>query len=407
MRLVPLDWVNFLLADVRGGLGAYVIVYLVTGAHWSPATMGAVLTVSGLAGILLHPSVGALIDAIRAKRALLIAGTIVLSLCGLVVVRAPILPVVFGADLSMAVLGGVFAPVVAAMTVGLCDRRALAARLGRNAVFDRAGNVFMAALVGVVGLRFSQAAPFYLLPVFAALTIVAVLAIPAGAIDHARARGLVAEQDGAIGRPHAWGDLLRSPPIAVFAAASAIFGFANAPLLQLVAQKLALAHPGYESGVTSAAIIVTQLATIPMALLVMRANLIGRKPLLIVAFAAVPLRALLCAALSDPFWLLGAQALDGIGGGLYDALLPLTLADLTRGSGRYSLARGVLGAIQGIGGSTGQGAAGALVAAFGYGPAFLALAAIAFLAMALMVVAMPETRSSPDDRARPAGAGQG
>jgi len=43
MRLVALDWVNFLLADVRGGLGAYVIVYLVTRAHWSQATVGAVL----------------------------------------------------------------------------------------------------------------------------------------------------------------------------------------------------------------------------------------------------------------------------------------------------------------------------------------------------------------------------
>ena len=56
MRLVALDWVNFLLADVRGGLGAYVIVYLVTRAHWSQATVGAVLTVSGLTGIMLHPS---------------------------------------------------------------------------------------------------------------------------------------------------------------------------------------------------------------------------------------------------------------------------------------------------------------------------------------------------------------
>ena len=60
MRLVALDWVNFLLADVRGGLGAYVIVYLVTRAHWSQATVGAVLTVSGLTGIMLHPSVGVL-----------------------------------------------------------------------------------------------------------------------------------------------------------------------------------------------------------------------------------------------------------------------------------------------------------------------------------------------------------
>ena len=30
MRLVALDWINFLLADVRGGLGAYVNVYLLT-----------------------------------------------------------------------------------------------------------------------------------------------------------------------------------------------------------------------------------------------------------------------------------------------------------------------------------------------------------------------------------------
>src|ERR1700693_5400886 len=62
MRLVALDWVNLLLADVRGGLGAYVNVYLLTDAHWSQATIGAVLTVSGLTGIMLHPSVGAWID---------------------------------------------------------------------------------------------------------------------------------------------------------------------------------------------------------------------------------------------------------------------------------------------------------------------------------------------------------
>ena len=146
MRLVALDWVNFLLADVRGGLGAYVIVYLVTRAHWSQATVGAVLTVSGLTGIMLHPSIGALIDNIRAKRALLIVATLVLSVCGLAVVWAPTLPVVLAADIAMAVLGGVFAPVVAAMTVGLCDSDALPARLvserprprvGRDMVEDR------------------------------------------------------------------------------------------------------------------------------------------------------------------------------------------------------------------------------------------------------------------------------
>jgi MFS family permease len=392
MRLVPLDWVNFLLADVRGGFGAFLIVFLVTHAHWSQATVGAVLTISGLTGVMLHPSVGALIDRIRAKRALLIAGTIALPACGLAIVWAPNTPVVFAADVTMAVLGGVFAPVVAAMTVGLCDKGALAARIGRNAVFDRAGNVFIAVVVGAVGTIFSQQASFLLMPVFAGLAIAAVLAIPARAIDHARARGLEQEDAESPRQPEDWRALLRSRPLVVFAVAAAIFSFANGPLLQLVAQKLALAHPGFESGLTSGAIIVTQLATIPMAMLVARANTLGRKPLLIIAFAAPPLRALLCAAFDNPYWLLGAQVLDGVGAGLYEALLPLVLADIMIGTGRYSFARGVLGAIQGIGGSIGQGAGGVLVAAFGYTAAFLALAAVAIVALLMMVVAMPETK---------------
>ena len=159
MRLVALDWVNFLLADVRGGLGAYVNIYLLTDAHWSQATIGAVLTVSGLTGIMLHPSVGALIDKMREKRALLIASTVVLSVCGLAVVWAPTIPVVLAADITMAILGGVFAPVVAAITVGLVHRDALPARLGRNAVFDRVGNVFMAVVMGIFGTIFSQGTP--------------------------------------------------------------------------------------------------------------------------------------------------------------------------------------------------------------------------------------------------------
>src|SRR5271169_1021252 len=336
MRLVALDWVNFLLADVRGGLGAYVNVYLLTDAHWSQATIGAVLTASGLTGIMLHPLVGAWIDKMRGKRALLIAGTVVLSVCGLAVVWSPTIPVVLTADITMAVLGGVFAPVVAAITVGLVHRDALPARLGRNAIFDRVGNVFMAVVMGIFGTIFSQGTPFFLLPGFAALTIVAVLAIPARDIDHQRARGLAVEDTGASRRPESWRVLFRSRPLVVFAAAAAIFHFANGPLLQLVAQKLALVHPGHETGLTSAAIIITQLATIPMALLVTRADALGRKPLLIIAFAAVPLRGLLCASSDNPSWLLGVQLLDGVGAGMYDALLPLLLADMMRGTGRYS-----------------------------------------------------------------------
>src|SRR5829696_9365280 len=185
-----LDWLNFLLADVRGGLGPYVSVFLLTEAGWDQATIGAVLTVSGLIGITMHTPMGLIIDKTHSKRALLVGGVGALSGCALAIAWTPTVPVVLAADIVMAVLGGVFAPTVAAITVGLVGPGRLAARLGRNVAFDRAGNLAIAAIAAAVGTAFSQRAVFYLVPLFAILTTMAVLSIPAGAIDHARARGL-------------------------------------------------------------------------------------------------------------------------------------------------------------------------------------------------------------------------
>jgi MFS family permease len=377
---------------VRGGLGPYVSVFLLTQAHWDQATIGTVLTVSGILGILLHTPVGALIDATRAKRALLIGGAFALSACALAIARAPTLPVVLAADVVMAVLGAVFAPTVAAITLGLVGRERLAARLARNAAFDRIGNLFIAAAAAAVGTASSLRAVFYLVPCFAVLATIAVLTIPAHAIDHARARGLAHDGPADEEHPSGWRALLARRPLLILAAALALFHFANAPMLALASQKLALAHPGREAALTSAAIVVAQVVMVPMALLVARTDVIGRKPLLVVALAAVPLRGLLFAMGDAPAWILAVQALDGVGGGLVDALVPLVLADIVRGTGRYSVSRGFLGTVQGVGGSLSQGAAGVLVVEAGYDATFLALAAVGVAALVLVVVAMPETR---------------
>lgn len=183
-----LDWLNFFLADVRGGLGPYVGVFLLTEAHWDQATIGAVLTVSGLIGIALHVPIGALIDATRSKRGLLVTGVVALTGSALAIAWAPTLPVVLAADIVMAVLGAVFAPTVAAITLGLVGRAELAKRLGRNAACDRAGNIFIGALAGLVGSAFGQRAVFHLVPLFAVLTTLTVLAIrPAPSITSKRA----------------------------------------------------------------------------------------------------------------------------------------------------------------------------------------------------------------------------
>jgi hypothetical protein len=45
---LSLDAINFLLADVRGALGPYLNVFLVTQQHWSQCQVGLVTTISGL-----------------------------------------------------------------------------------------------------------------------------------------------------------------------------------------------------------------------------------------------------------------------------------------------------------------------------------------------------------------------
>jgi hypothetical protein len=65
-----LDALNFLLADVRGAVGPYLNVFLVTQQGWSQSAVGVVTTASGLIGLLFNTPAGALIDATRASRAL-------------------------------------------------------------------------------------------------------------------------------------------------------------------------------------------------------------------------------------------------------------------------------------------------------------------------------------------------
>ena len=389
----PLDWLNFFLADVRGGLGPYVGVFLLTQAHWNQATIGAALTVSGLIGITLHTPIGALIDATHFKRGLIVGGTFALAASALGIAWAPTLPVVLTADILMAVAGAIFAPTVAAITLGITNQQGLSARLGRNAAFDRAGNIFIAVLAGLVGWGFSQRSVFYLVPLFAVLTSLAVLSIPAHSIDHDRARALDDNSGTADHqKPAGWHVLLERRPLLVLSAANTLFHFANAPMLLLLGQKLALAHPGEETALTSACIITAQLVTIPTALLVgWKANIWGRKCLLLVGFAALPIRGVLYTISDNAVWLVSVQILDGVAAGTLDALIPLVLADIMRGTGRYNAARGVLGTVQGVAGSLSMTVAGFLVMGTGFSATFLALSTVALVAWLLLLTAMPET----------------
>ena len=392
-----LDALNFFLADVRGGLGAFVSVFLVTSAGWTPAEIGAVLTVSGLIGIAAHGPVGALIDRAPGKRGLLVAGVAALAVCAVAIERSPTGPVVFAADVAMAVLGGVFAPTVAALTLGMVTDIEFAARLARNAVWDRIGNLLIAALVGLVGVWLGQRSTFYLVPFFAVISAFVILTIPASAIDAQRARGFIDARAEA--RPQRLRQLItENRPLLMLAGLAAIFHFANGAMLPLIGQKLALAHPGFETATVSACIIVAQLVSIIVAIVVGRYVQIGGcKPLLLIACLALVARGVAFAWFDSAAWLIAAQIFDGISTGIWDVLIPLMLADVVAGSGRYSTSRGILGTVQGIGGSLSNVAGGTLVVAFGYGAAFLMFAVVG-VAACVVVALMPEPAAVKGER---------
>jgi MFS family permease len=186
---ISLDALNFLLADVRGALGPFLNVFLVTRQHWSQAEVGLVTMVGGWLGPAVQAPVGALIDATRAKRALLIIALAILGIGATAISMAPSFWIVMIANSAIAVVGDVFGPAVAAITLGIYRRSQLARRMGRNAAFDHAGNVAIAVAAGAVGWAVSQRAVFLLVPVFAVLASAAVHSIPANSIDHPRVRG--------------------------------------------------------------------------------------------------------------------------------------------------------------------------------------------------------------------------
>jgi MFS family permease len=185
-----LDALNFLSADVRNLFGPFVNVYLVTDRHWSQTDVGIVSTGGGLIGLALQTPIGAAIDVTRAKRAVIVVAMAAMTVAALIIVAHPTFWLMAFAGAILSLAGDAFVPAVAALTLGLVTRDALARRLGRNSAFDHGGNIAIALVAGLVGYLFSHRVVFLMVPLFAALTSAAVLAIPAGAIDHARARDL-------------------------------------------------------------------------------------------------------------------------------------------------------------------------------------------------------------------------
>jgi predicted MFS family arabinose efflux permease len=127
-----------------------------------------------------------------------------------------------------------------------------------------------------------------------------------------------------------------------------------------------------------------------------RARLWGRRPLLLIGFAALPIRGLLFATVTNPSLIVVVQVLDGVTAAVFAVMVPLIIADLTRGTGHFNLGQGIIGTSTGIGASLSASLAGHVSDHFGSPAAFAGLAVIAFVGLLAVWLLMPETRDAPE-----------
>src|SRR6266566_691903 len=397
-----LDAANFFLADVRDGLGPYLAVYLLTEQKWDEAHIGIVMSVATIAGILAQTPAGALVDATRAKRLVMVGAALIVTLASLLLPLSPSFwPVAISQGIAHAA-GVIFPPAIAAVSLGLVGHRAFTARIGRNETFNHAGNAVAAAIAGSAAYLFGPQVVFYLLALMSMASIVSILAIPEDAIDHDLARGLHdLEQDNLKQaaaasqereKPSALNALLICRPLLIFAVCVALFHLSNAAMLPLVGQKLALQDRNLGTSLMSACITAAQIVMVPMAMLVgARADIWGHKRFFLAALLILPLRGALYTLSDNKAWLVGVQFLDGIGAGIFGAIFPVIVANLTRNTGRFNVAHGAIITAQGIGAALSTTLAGLVVVKAGYSAAFLTLGAVAGIGFAVCWFALPET----------------
>jgi MFS family permease len=189
--------------------------------------------------------------------------------------------------------------------------------------------------------------------------------------------------------------LFKDRRLLTFAICLFLFQVANASMLPLLGQTLVRAEGRWSSLVMSALIVVPQIIVALLAPWAGRAaGTWGRRPLLLIGLGVVPIRSAAFALTTDPALLVVVQALDGLSGATLGVLTALVVADLTKGTGRFNLAQGLVGMFSGVGASLSTSMPGLVVERCGHVAGFLSVTIVGLIAVAILWGFMPETKSS-------------
>jgi MFS family permease len=385
-----LDLLNFFLADIQTGFGAFVAFYLAD-LGWTKGQVGLALSAGTVAGLIAHLPGGALVDWVPWKRGFAAIGIAMIAASALILALAPTFFLVFIAEILHGVTGGIVTPAIAAISLGLVGRGAMSTRTGRNNAFDAAGNALTAGAMGAAGQYIAKSAIFLGAAALCIPALIALSVIRSDEIDYARARNAGISHSAATFQRVF--DLTKNLKLYVFAGCIFLFQLADATMLPVISEDLAQAKNRSASLLMAGLIVTPQIIGAVLSPRVgYYSEKFGRKPLLLIGLGIEVLRGLLFAAnTSYPVLLIG-QCLGGISAAAVTVLTVLMVADLTTGTGRFNLVQGFIGTVIAIAAAISTGISGFLFEQVGHLYGFVILAAVAAAAPLLLWLGLTETK---------------
>ena len=380
-----LDMFNFFVADVQTGFGPFVAVYLTT-QKWTQVEIGFALTLGTVVALISQLPAGALVDAAHNKRAAASGALIgIISAALLLAIRPTVLPVM-AAQVLHAFASCILTPAIAAISLHLVGHAALGERLGRNARYASIGNGLAAAVMGATGAWLSSRAVFVLTAVLCIPALLSLLAIGRG--QHARRQTTAPPYDWVGLR-----QLFLDRRLLAFAVCVLLFHLSNAAMLPLIGGAITMRTGQFANIIIAACIVLPQAVVALCSPWVGRsAALLGRRPMLLLGWGALPLRGLLLAVLPGAWLPIAAQGIGGISAAVFGVMFPLLAADITRGTSHFNLCMGALGLAMYLGAALSTTLGGWIADYAGVPMAFVVLSLIGLLGTVMVWLIMPETR---------------
>jgi len=195
--------------------------------------------------------------------------------------------------------------------------------------------------------------------------------------------------------------LLKDKNIAMFALLTFVYHLANAGIVPLVAQYLAIGNEKSSMIFTSAVLLLFYFAQAITAYVMTKAvEMVDHKTLLVLAHLVLPLRCGLIAIMvtwwDNKYAICSTQLLDGVGAGIYDTMISIVVSKFTVGTGRFGVTFGFIVTCWRIGHGFSYLLAETIWHQFGAAVAFLSLGGIGIISLIILVFGVTIPTYAPE-----------